>query len=152
MDSTDLLTLRLLAEQGRITWTELAQHLSLSGPAAAERVRRLEERGFVRGYGAVLDRETLGYGLTAFVSVDLTNASRRAAFLALVESRPEVMECHHVAGDHDYLLKIASRDTRDLDRFLNEVLKSGNLISRTRTTIVLGSPKEALFVPPESSV
>lgn len=150
MDRTDLLTLRLLAENGRMTWTELAQHLSLSAPAAAERVRRLEERGYVRGYGAVLDRETTGYGLTAFVSVDLVNAGKRTAFLALVDEHPEVMECHHVAGDHDYLLKIASRDTRDLDRFLNEVLKAGNLVSRTRTTIVLGSPKESLFAPPES--
>lgn len=148
-DELDLRALRLLVKQGRMTWAELAQHLELSGPATAERVRRLEDRGYISGYGALLDRGALGYGLTAFVGVDLASASHRAAFLERIEQLPEVLECHHVTGDHDYLLKIACRSPLHIDQFLNESIKQNGEVAKTRTVIVLGSPKESLFVPPD---
>jgi len=149
-DELDMRALRLLVRQGRMTWAELAQHLELSGPATAERVRRLEERGYISGYGALLDRNALGYGLTAFVGVDLVSASHRTSFLARINELPEVLECHHVTGDHDYLLKIACRSPLHIDHFLNEQIKQNNEVSRTRTLIVLGSPKESLFIPPNT--
>jgi len=147
-DELDMRALRLLVRQGRMTWAELAQHLELSAPATAERVRRLEERGFISGYGALLDRDALGYGLTAFVAVDLASASHRASFLARMSELPEVLECHHVTGDHDYLLKIACRNPLHIDQLLNEQIKQNDEVARTRTVIVLGSPKESSFVPP----
>ena len=150
MDETDLLALQLLARHGRMTWAELAGHLALSNPAAAERVRRLEERGAILGYGAIVHRESVDYGLTAFVDVDLADNSKRAAFLKRVASMPEVLECHHVTGDHDFLIKIVCRNPKHLDALLNEQLKHGNTVARTRTTIVLGSPKEVLFIPPDT--
>lgn len=148
MDAVDYVALRELVSQGRMTWAELAQRMKLSSPAAAERVRRLEERGVIKGYGAVLDRDKLGHGFTAFVGVDLAHGSHRAEFLARVASLPEVLECHHVTGDHDYLLKLACRSPIHLDHVLNEDLKQGPAVARTRTLVVLSSPKEALFSPP----
>ena len=147
MDDVDLLALRLIAQNGRMTWAELAQHMAMTGPAAAERIRRLEERGIIRGYAAIVDRQALGYDLTAFVSVDLIDASRRAEFLMRIESIAEVLECHHVTGDHDYLLKVACRSPQHLDQLLNEHIKQGNVVARTRTVIALGTPKESLFSP-----
>lgn len=143
----DSKAVRLLMNQGRATWTELAQHLGLSAPAAADRVRRLEERGVIRGYAALIDPEAAGYPLAAFVTVVLDRPDRRAAFLKRVAALAEVLECHHVAGDDDYLLKVRCRNTADLDRLLVESLKSIPGVVRTRTAIVLSTAKETVRVP-----
>jgi Lrp/AsnC family leucine-responsive transcriptional regulator len=136
----------LLMRNGRATWAELAQHLGLSAPAAADRVRKLEERGVIKSYAAVVNPESTGYSLTAFVAVALDRPAQRAAFLKLVASLREVAECHHVAGDDDYLLKVRCRSTRDLDRLLVESLKAVPGV-RTRTTVVLATAKESVVVP-----
>ena len=149
MDEVDYSVMRLLVAQGRMTWAELAQRIKLSAPAAAERVRRLEERGLITGFGAILNRAALGAGLTAFIGVDLAGAAHRPAFLEIVSATPAVLECHHVTGEYDYLLKVACADPRDLDRLINEVLKQGPAVARTRTLVVLSSPKESLFAPDE---
>lgn len=149
MDEVDYSVMRLLVAQGRMTWAELAQRIKLSAPAAAERVRRLEERGLITGFGAILNRTALGAGLTAFIGVDLAGAAHRPAFLEIVSATPAVLECHHVTGEYDYLLKVACADPRDLDRLINEVLKQGPAVARTRTLVVLSSPKESLFAPDE---
>ncbi|HEX5699004.1 MAG TPA: winged helix-turn-helix transcriptional regulator, partial [Rubrobacter sp.] len=81
MNEHDLQTLRRLMRDGRITWAELAQLLGLSAPAAADRVRRLEERGVIRGYEALVDPEAVGLGVTAFVAVTLERPEHRAGFL-----------------------------------------------------------------------
>jgi Lrp/AsnC family transcriptional regulator, leucine-responsive regulatory protein len=143
----DSKVLRLLMKQGRVTWTDLAEHLGLSAPAAADRVHRLEQRGVIRGYAALVDAEAAGYPLTAFVSVVIDRPDRRAAFLKRVAALPEIAECHHVAGDDDYLLKVRCRSTADLDRFLVESLKATPGVVRTRTTIVLSTAKESVVVP-----
>src|SRR6516162_114300 len=98
MDTTDVKALQALQAAGRESWAALGETLGMTGPAAAERVRRLEERGVIRGYAAVVDPGSVGAGLGAFVSVTLERPRDRAKFLALVASLPEVQECHHVAG------------------------------------------------------
>lgn len=149
MDDIDLKALRLLARSGRMTWAELAQNLGLSAPSSAERVRRLEEAGVIRRYGAVLDRDALGYGFAALVGVDLSHPRHRVRFLEIVRKAPEILECHHVTGDHDYVLKVACRNAADLDRLINDVLKQGIAVARTRTMIVLSTSKDELFAPQE---
>jgi Lrp/AsnC family leucine-responsive transcriptional regulator len=139
--------LRLMMRQGRVTWTDLADHLGLSAPAAADRVHRLEQRGIIRGYAALVNPEATGYPLTAFVAVLLDRPERRGAFLKRVAALPEISECHHVAGDDDYLLKVRCRSTADLDRFLIESLKTTPGVMRTRTTIVLSTAKESVAIP-----
>ena len=147
MDSTDIKTIAHLQAAGRESWTRLGELLGMTGPAAAERVRRLEERGVIRGYTALLDPEAVGARLTAFVAVTLEHPKYRRAFLARVDSLAEVQECHHIAGDDDYLLKLRCSDTKHLDRVLSEELKEVPGVLRTRTTIVLGTTKETSVLP-----
>src|SRR5260221_4874469 len=106
MDDLDYKGIRYLMEQGRSTWAELAGILGLSAPAAADRVRRLEESGVIKGYAAIIDPEAVGCGLTAFVATNLERSEYRTAFLKGIQALPEIQECHHVAGEDDYLLKV----------------------------------------------
>ena len=147
MDALDRKALPLLIKEGRITWSDLGHGLGLSAPAAAERVRKLEEHGVIKGYTAILDAEALGYSLTAFVSVTLGDQRKRGSFYAGVKRLDQIVECHHVAGDDDFLLKVRCRGTRDLDRLLVEELKGKMGIARTRITVVLDTMKETPAIP-----
>ncbi len=147
MNAIDRKVIARLQTSGRESWTRLAELLGVTGPAAAERVRRLEERGVIRGYAALLDPESVGARLTAFVAVTLEHPKYRRAFLGRVDALPEVQECHHVAGDDDYLLKVRCSGTAHLDRVLSDELKGVPGVLRTRTTIVLGTTKETTVVP-----
>ena len=151
MDSLDSKILPLLMANGRITWAELGHSLGLSAPAAADRVRRLEERGVIKSYTALVDAEAAGYSLTAFVLVTLSDQRKRNSFHAGIRRLDQVVECHHIAGDGDFLLKVRCRGTRDLDRLLIEELKGKMGIAHTRTTIVLGTVKETPNVPVDSA-
>ena len=119
----------------------------MTGPAAAERVKRLEEKGVIRGYSALVDPESVGAILTAFVAVTLDRPEHRKPFLKRVAKLPEIQECHHVTGDDDYLLKVRCRGPRDLDRVISEELKSVTGVGRTRSTIVLSTAKETPLLP-----
>jgi Lrp/AsnC family leucine-responsive transcriptional regulator len=147
ISTVDSKAIDLLMRRGRASWAEVAKILRLSPPAAAERVRKLEERGVIRGYAALVNAEALGYPLTAFVAVTLERPQHRKAFLQRVGSMKEIAECHHVAGDYDYLLKVRTRSTQDLDRILSEKLKAVAGVARTVTTIVLSTAKESVEVP-----
>ena len=145
MDDLDTKALALLCENGRISWAELAQHLQLSAPAAAERVRKLEERGIIRGYTALLDAASFGYGLAAFVAVTLGKCKHRKAFPRAIRKLPEVLECHRVTGEDDYLLKVLVRDTAHLDTLVGDSLRTIEGVQRTTTSVVLSTIKEATF-------
>lgn len=147
LDEIDSKVIQHLMEQGRMTWSELAGILELSAPATADRVRRLEERKVIKGYTAVINAEAVGYNLTAFITVTLDRAENRAAFLQQVETLPEIQECHHVAGEDDYWLKVRCRDTKHLEQLISEDLKGLPGISKTRTTIVLSTVKETTALP-----
>jgi len=147
MDAVDTQIIAMLLHDGREAWARIGERVGLTGPAVAERVRRLEERGIIRGYSALVAPEPAGFPLTAFVSVTLETPHHRRAFLARVAGMPEVQECHHVTGDDDYLLKIRSRGPADLDRLLTEQLKGGPGVLRTRTLVVLRSEKESVQLP-----
>jgi Lrp/AsnC family transcriptional regulator, leucine-responsive regulatory protein len=125
VDDLDYKALTLLMERGRAPWTEVGEVLELSAPAAAERVRKLEERAVIIGYRAITNPEALGLPLLAFVHVTLDSASQRNAFLKGIAKHEQVVECHHVAGDYDYLLKVRCRDTVDLERFLTLEIERG---------------------------
>ena len=133
--------------EGRSTWSELARLLDLSAPAAADRVRRLEERGVIRGYSAVVDPEAVGLGVTAFVAVTLERPEHRAGFLGWVDGAPEVQECHHIAGEGDFLLKVRCAAMRDLEAIVSEEIKGLKGVTSTRTTVVLSTRKETPVLP-----
>ncbi|AIQ28877.1 MULTISPECIES: Lrp/AsnC family transcriptional regulator [Paenibacillus] len=147
MDSLDYKIISAIMNNGRITWSELAGLLGLSSPATADRVRRLEEQGVITGYTALIDAESAGYGLAALIAVSLERPEHRQGFIELVMKLPEVQECHHTAGDDDYILKLRCRGTRDLDRIISDEIKGLPGIVRTRTTIILGTVKETPHVP-----
>lgn len=147
LDDLDIKTLSLLCQRGRMTWAELAGQLGLSAPAAADRVKRLEERGIVTGYSALLDAAALGLNLTAFIAVTLDHPRHRAGFLAQVATSAEILECHHVTGDDDYLLKVRCCHTRALEDLITGQLKEIEGVVKTRTLIVLSTVKETQ-VPP----
>ena len=147
LKSLDVKALKLLMRNGRATWAELGHLLGLSAPSAADRVRKLERRGVIRGYAALVDPASAGHPLTAYVSVSLASHRDRAAFLRAICKMENVAECHHVAGDDDYLLKVRCRGTQDLDHLLAKELKDKLRVARTRTTIVLSTAKESVRVP-----
>jgi Lrp/AsnC family leucine-responsive transcriptional regulator len=149
LDSLDIKVMSLLASQGRMTWSELANQLGLSPPAAADRVKRLEDKGLIDGYSARLNAEGLGLDLAAFIAITLAHPNYRQGFLEVVQNNSAILECHHIAGDDDYLLKIRCRNTRHLEALISETLKSVEGVVKTRTSIVLSTVKETLTPPLE---
>ena len=147
LDSVDSKAIERLSRDGRESWADLGAALGLSAPAAAERVRRLQERGILRGFTAVADPEAAGFPVLAFIAVTLDRQDGRAAFLDAVRRHELIQECHHVAGDDDFLLKVRARGMRDLEHLLSEELKGRLGVARTRTTIVLGTAKETTSLP-----
>jgi Lrp/AsnC family leucine-responsive transcriptional regulator len=139
MDATDITILRALVANARTTFADLAERIGLSGPSTAERVRKLEERGVVRGYHAELDPAALGLGLTALVAVTLESPAHREGFLGGIAALPGVVECYHVAGDDDYVLKAHVAGTAGLEALVSDGLKAIPGVARTRTTVVLST-------------
>ncbi|MFZ5643584.1 MAG: Lrp/AsnC family transcriptional regulator [Bacillota bacterium] len=147
MDDIDKTIIRRIMDQGRITWSELGSILGLSAPAAAERVRKLEEKGIIKGYSAQVDPEAVGCGLTAFISLTLERPEHRSDFLKAVGEMSEVLECHHITGDEDYLLKIRCPGIKSLEYIVSRNLKGIAGVTKTRTTVVLSTVKETTAMP-----
>ena len=143
LDALDLKILDYLLINGRASWAELANILGLSAPSTAERVKRMEEKGVILGYRVNLNYRLLNYSVTAFISLSLSHPKHISEFLKAIDGMAEIEECHHVAGEDDYLIKVRCKDTEFLDKFLNEKLKILPGISKTRTTIALSSSKES---------
>ena len=140
LDHTSRRILQLLAADGRASYQAVADEIGLSRPAVMERVKRLEEAGFIRGYHARLDRPKSGYPITAFVAIRYSvtdNAGDEPRVQALADN-PHVLECHHVAGDDCYVLKVAAPSIESLEGVLREIKRPGQPVS-TRTTIVLST-------------
>jgi len=146
VDDTDSRLVRALAVDGRRAFSDLATEVGLSAPSTGDRVRKLEERGVIRSYRADVDPVAFGYDLVAFVAVTLSSPESRSAFLEALAGLAEVLECHHVAGDDDYLLKVLVCGTQGLEQLVTE-LKTTAGVGRTRTTVVLSTPVERAFVP-----
>lgn len=139
LDELDLQILDALQRNARSTFTELGGIVGLKAPAVHERVKRLEARGFIRGYGAKLDPGRLGLNLTAFISCFTSPDCAYEEFTHALSAMPEVCEVHSVAGEESFVCKVVTRSTQHLDELLAR-LKSTPGMARTRTTIVLGIP------------
>ena len=147
MDAIDAKVLERLMENGRTTWAELGNLLELSPPAAAERVRKLEERGVIKGYTALVDAGAIGCPLTAFIGVVLERPRDREPFLQKVARLPGVQERHHVAPAEDYLLKVRASGLPELEQLVSDELKGLPGVVKTRTTIVMSTVKESIRLP-----
>lgn len=147
MDERDRAILGRLASDGRVTWADLAGEVGLSPPSVAERVRKLEESGVIRGYAARVDPAAVGAGTLAFVAVTASGPEPYRRIGEWAERSPEIQECHAITGENDYLLKVRCRDTADLGRFLREELRAIDGVARTVSTVVLETLKETPTVP-----
>ena len=141
--------LQLLAADGRASYQAIADEIGLSRPAVMERVRRLEEAGFIRGYHARLDRGRCGLPITAFVAIRYPVSERAGdePQIQALAANPNVLECHHVAGDDCYVLKVAAPSIESLEGVLREIKQPGHPVS-TRTTIVLSTLFEKPGIAP----
>jgi Lrp/AsnC family leucine-responsive transcriptional regulator len=147
MDEKDLQIMAILQEDGRASNAEIARRLGMAPSAVLERIRKLEQRGAIRGYHARLDPETLGAGLLAYVFVQVDDRQEEEATGVRLARLPQVQEVHHIAGEDCYLVKLRCASTGELGRLLQQDLGEFGSIRRTRTTIVLGTIKEELDVP-----
>jgi Lrp/AsnC family transcriptional regulator, leucine-responsive regulatory protein len=132
--------LALLAQDGRLSFTELARHTGLSVSAVQQRVRRLEERGVIRGYAASIDPEAVGLPLTAFVSIKPFDPAAPDDAPDRLAHLNEIEACHSVAGEENYILKVRVASPAALEDLLQRIRADANV--STRTTIVLSTPYE----------
>ena len=142
LDDTDRKLLQLLQDDDRRSLAELAKAIGIPASTVNDRIKRLQRNGIVTGFHARLSPDALGLNLLAFMLVSWSNPKVEPLFLKKIKDAPAVLECHHITGSWNYLLKVRVGTTRDLEKFLNEVIKSLDGIERTETLIVLSSAKE----------
>lgn len=147
LDSTDREILSLLQSNARMSNAEIARRVGMAASAVHQRVRKLEERGVVRGYGSRLNARALGYGLVAFVMVQTRANAAEHDTGALIAEMPEVQEVHRVVGEDCFIVKVRVRDTDELAELLEHRLQRIPSIATTRTTIVVKTLKESAELP-----
>ncbi len=149
VDDLDRRLLVELQDNGRVSSAELARRFDLSGPGLQKRLRRLEQQGVIRRYTTLISREAVGLDLLCFVHVALAhhrpNSVKR--FPDRVRRLPEVLECHYLTGEVDYLLKVVVANHDRLERFLFEKLMKVEGVDRVRTSIVLKEIKASTSLP-----
>lgn len=149
LDDKDRRLLRLLQQNSRISSAELARHLDLSVPGLQKRLKRLEENGFIEGYVTLINREALGLGLLCFTQVTLSHQHPEwvGQFCERVQGLPEILECHHLTGEFDYLLKVVVASPQHLEQLLTEKIRRLPGVDKVRTSIVLSEVKVSTSLP-----
>ncbi len=149
LEPEDLHILRALQDNGRITNADLAEGVGMSASPCWRRVRKLEAEGVIRGYSARLSRRALGLGVLAYVSVEISDHSEAVtrAFEAAVAGLDEVIACHQVTGDADYILTVVSRDLDSYADFANRRLRPITGIKAISTSFVLKEAKPQSGLP-----
>ncbi|OUS33555.1 AsnC family transcriptional regulator ['Osedax' symbiont bacterium Rs2_46_30_T18] len=149
LDRIDRNILRILQNDGRISYTELADNVGLSTTPCIERVRRLEKEKFIEGYYARLNPKILGFDMLVFVEIALSYQSPDAfeTFNEAVKLLPYVQECHLVSGDSDYLLKARIRDMSEYRALLGEMLLTLPGVKNSKSYIVMEEVKEGVGLP-----
>lgn len=152
MNGLDAIDRKIVAElqrDGRISNVELAARVHLSAPQCLRRTRALEERGVLRGYGARVEPAALGLGVTAFVSLNIHGGAfdRVRDIEARIRDFPQILECHTVSGDYDYLLKVVARDLKALSQFLTDRVMQIPGVDDVRSMICLEEIKPQAPLP-----
>jgi DNA-binding Lrp family transcriptional regulator len=149
LDRVDRRILRALQDDGRMTNVELARRAEISAPPCLRRVRALEEAGYIRGYHADINAEVLGFGVTVFAQVGLSSQAETdlKAFEALMQSWPEVRECHMLAGETDFLLRIVAVDWDAYQRFLTTRLTAAPNVTHVKSALAIRTCKSVPGVP-----
>lgn len=147
LDDIDRAILDLLQEDARIANAEIARRVDLAPSAIFQRIRKLEEKGVIRGYHARLDPKVLGHGLMAFVMLRTGEGARGPEVRRKLAAIPEIVEVHRVVGEDCFFTKVRVADTDALGRLLDDEIQSISEVASTRTTIVVQTEKETFALP-----
>ena len=137
LDNIDKKLIAMLNENARYSLKELAGAVSLSSPATATRIERLEKDEFITGYSAKINRQKLGYNITAFISMDVP-PPQKETFYPFIKACPNVIECNCITGNYSMFIKVAFKTTQELDSFIGTLQSFG----KTQTQIVFSTPVE----------
>ena len=147
LDRIDVGLLELLQEDGRRPYAELGAAVGISGPAAHERVKKLEARGVITGYTARVSADAIGLAILAFTWVTQAPGTVATDLTGDFAAIPEIEACHHITGEADYLLKVRARDTHDLERVIRAVQTTRHVFT-TETDVVFSTPFERRPIHP----
>lgn len=147
LDNIDIQILDIMQKEVQISNAELARRVNLSPPATHARIKRLESEGFIDRQVAILNQEKLGFDLLCFIfiSTNIHQAEKLEVLEKALESMPEVLECHCLTGEHDYLLKVANKDRKGLENFIRKLNRLG--ITRIQTSLALREIKYSTVLP-----
>jgi Lrp/AsnC family leucine-responsive transcriptional regulator len=151
ISQNDARILEILQRAGRRPYAEIGAEVGMSGASAHERVKKLEARGIIAGYAAIVDPRAIGFDILAFSWITQAPGTTSNDLTEAFATIPEIEECHHITGEADYLIKVRARDTRDLERVLRLVQTTPNVF-QTETDVVFSSgfERRPLQVPAET--
>jgi Lrp/AsnC family transcriptional regulator, leucine-responsive regulatory protein len=141
LDEIDVSLLETLQTEGRIRRNDLAERVGLSLPAISDRLRKLEETGYITGYYARVDHKKLGRDITAFIFVFVDSSKHYHTFVEHAGTVDDVIECHAVTGEGSFLLKVRTENTSTLEKLLGKI-QSWTGVTGTKTNLVLSTSKE----------
>ncbi len=149
LDNIDRNILKILQKDGRITNSQLSKDIGLSPAPTLERVKKLEQTGYIASYHAVLNKEKLGLGVTTLVMVSLKQHNKETIekFISAINKLEEVIECHHTTGTADFMLKVVSNDITGYQKFMLEEISNIEVIADMQSMVILSTFKDSKAVP-----
>lgn len=145
LNETDSLLCDALQKNGRIHASDLASLVNLTAPAVAERIRKLEERGVIQSYNAKLNPSSFDIDIAVFILVSVDSSANYSAFIERCKLQPEILECHATTGEASHILKVRTRNTASLEKFLSELQKWDG-VRKSLTNLVLSTHKETFSI------
>ncbi len=146
IDAIDLKIIAALKENSRFSTSEISKRVNLSIPAVSERIRKMEEAAIIEKYTIKVNREKMNHKILAFIFITIDRTENVENFREAIVQYNNVLECHHVAGEYDYLLKVLVEDTKSLEDFLSNALKKIKGVLKSNTIISLSSLKEEINI------
>lgn len=149
MNDVDIQIIRLLQENARATASEIGSRIGMSVSAVIERIKKLESSGVIACYTAIINHKRVNKDITALISVGLEHPKFNETFIDFVNIEDDILECHYLAGDFDFSLKVITESTSTLQELLNRI-KFAPGVSKTCTTVVLSTFKSRYSIAPGS--
>ncbi|HMK38906.1 MAG TPA: Lrp/AsnC family transcriptional regulator [Bacteroidota bacterium] len=150
LDDIDATIMEILQKKGRTRRNDLAEAVGLSLPSVSERLRKLEENGFITGFFATVDPRKLGKDICAFIFVTVDSSRHYPGFLEHAHANDEILECHAITGEGSHLLKVRTANTASLEKLLAKIQAWSGVLN-TRTNLVLSTSKETMRIRVEPS-
>lgn len=149
LDLIDHKLLEILQDNGKITNAQLSKEIGLSPAPTLERVKKLEQLGIIESYHAQIDREKVGLGVMTFVQVTLSGHRKSITedFVTAIQTVPEIIECHHVTGSCDFLLKVIAKDIASYQQLIMESINEIEVVASTQTMVILSTFKNSKVLP-----